>query len=350
MSSGARQKTLLDIQLLIEEKSYKRQQPLILFDGTRATKLSHNLKLTQLSEMSHWLSPKDLNKEVLQDPDWLVEETPGVAWLGEAMRIGNHTKAIFRLRSRSNMLLVGTSEETIFGILGGILLSLIHCYEPLHAEFQIIDLSSADNSWTEMFVIFQDAFAQYFPVTLGKRFPKPETQIMRAEIILQNIYTEFERRQQQRKDNPDEINQGASIFFVCAIGGLNRFQNLRPVAGRRGEEISPDAEKLVKLVSSGPELGIHTIVWVDDMKTFFKVTPDSKAWLTHFDLRVGLRMPENDSRQLLSENYAHNLPRLRAYFRDESTTTGMEKFKPYSVPSAQEIINYSERLKQRCLG
>lgn len=349
MSPSARQKILLRIQSVAVEKSYKRQQPLILFDGTRPTKLSHNRQLTQLSEMPHWLSPKNLNKEVFQEPDWLVEETPGVAWLGEAMQIGNHTKAIFRRRPRSNMLLVGSSEETIFGILSGIVLSFIHCYEPRKVEFQIIDLFSPNNNWAEMFVLFRDAFTQYFPIMLGKRFPKPEKQIVQSEIILQNIYTEFERRQQQLNNNPNEISQGASIFFVCAIGGLNRFQNLRPVAGRRSEELSPDAEKLVKLVAKGPELGIHTIVWVDDMKTFFKVTPDSKAWLTHFDLRVGLKMPQNDSRELLGENYAHNLPRLRAYFKDESTTTGMEKFKPYSVPSTQEIIDSSERLKQRCL-
>lgn len=68
----------------------KRSQPLILFNGTRPTKLNHNRQLMQLSQMSGWLSLAELNKQVIKEPDWLVEETPRVACLGEAMRIGNH--------------------------------------------------------------------------------------------------------------------------------------------------------------------------------------------------------------------------------------------------------------------
>jgi len=337
------------IQSTVTERQYKRLEPLILFNGSRATRLSQNRQLRQLSEMSQWLSLKDLNKKVIQEEDWIVPETPGVAWLGEAMKIGEHTKAIFRRRPRSNMLLVGTSEEMIFGILGGILLSLVHCYEPKTAQFNIIDLSLTDNDypWAEMSMKFRDAFTRYFPTVVGKRFPEPDQEILRAEDVLQQTYQEFERRQKQRDENPDELNLGQSLFFVYAIGGLNRAQNLRPVMGRRSEEASPDAQKLFDLISKGAELGIHTILWLDDLKTFLKVTGDNRSWLTHFDLRVGLTMPGDDSRLLLGESYAQNLPRLRAYFRDDSQVTGLEKFKPYAVPTVQDIAEYSKHLATR---
>jgi DNA segregation ATPase FtsK/SpoIIIE, S-DNA-T family len=40
---------------------------------------------------------------------------------------------------------------------------------------------------------------------------------------------------------------------------------------------------------------------------------------------------------------------LRAYFHDEATASGLEKFKPYAVPSTEEMHEYSKRFKQRSL-
>lgn len=349
MSAIIRRNALLHIQSVARDKHYKRPEPLILFNGTQATKLNRNRQLVQLSGMPNWLPLRELNKQVIQEADWSLEETPGVAWLGEAMRIGNHTQAIFRRRPRSNMLLVGTSEETIFGILSGILMSLVHCYEPQKAQFRIIDLSQQDEEkyQAQMLVAFRDTFGKYFPVSIGKRFPNPEDKIQRAEDILQQTYGEFERRKKLRDDNPDEMNLGQSLFFVCAVGGLSRAQNLRPIMGSRNEEPSPDAKNLMTLLSQGPELGIHTILWLESMKTFLKMTADNRSSLTHFDLRIGLTIPGDDSRLLLGETSAQNLPRLRAYFHDEAKVAGLEKFKPYAVPSVEEITEYGNRFKQR---
>jgi hypothetical protein len=228
---------------------------------------------------------------------------------------------------------------------------LVHCYQPQTAEFQIIDLSipneEDENDWSQMTTTLRDQFSTHFPTGLGKRFPNTEQEIVRAEMTLQKVYQEFERRQQMREQNPDEMNFGASLFFVCAIGGLNRAQNLRPVVGKRGDEMSSDAQNLLALVSKGSELGIHTILWMDSTKSFLQMFGDSRAAFTHFDLRVGLTMPPDDSRQLLGESYAQNLPRLRAYFHDVAIAAGLEKFKPYAIPSTQEIQGYGQRLNQR---
>ncbi len=351
MSATIRRNALLQIQSVAGDKHYKRPEPLILFNGTQATKLNRNRQLIQLSGMSNWLPLRELNKQVIQQADWSLEETPGVAWLGEAMRIGNHTQAIFRRRPRSNMLLIGTSEETIFGILGGILISLVHCRQPNTVQFRIMDLSQQDeeNHQGKMLVSFRDTFGKYFPVSIGKRFPNPEDKIQRAEDILQQTYAEFERRKKLRDDNPNEMNLGQSLFFVCAIGSLSRAQHLRPIMGSRNEEPSPDAKNLITLLSQGPELGIHTILWLESMKTFLKMTAENRSSLTHFDLRIGLTMPGDDSRSLFGETSAQNLPRLRAYFHDEAAAAGLEKFKPYAVPSVQEITGYGHRFKQRSL-
>ncbi|AMW29886.1 FtsK/SpoIIIE domain-containing protein [Arthrospira platensis] len=351
ISAQERSNALVNIQEIVNQNHYQRSEPLILFNGSRPTKLSHNRQLVKLSDMTEWLSLKELNKQVIKEPDWVVQETPGIAWLGEPMRIGDHTKAIFRRRPRNNMMIVGSSEEIVLGIIGGILMSLIHCYQPQKARFMIADLSipDEDNDWTEMTINFRNAFNSYFPTQIAKRFADPDCQVIKAETLLNETYEEFERRLKQREENPDQNpdDLGDSLFFVYAVGGLNRSQNLRPVMGHRSEEPSEDAERLLKLISQGSELGIHTIFWLEDMKTFLKLTGDNRSWLTHFDLRVALNMPGDDSRLLLGEVHAEKLPRLRAYFRDDSATAGLEKFKPYAVPTKEEIGEYCHNFEQR---
>jgi S-DNA-T family DNA segregation ATPase FtsK/SpoIIIE len=344
-----RRKALLYIQEIATQKNYQRPEPLILFNGSRATQLDHNRQLMQLIKFNHWLCPLELNKQIIKEPDWLLEETPGVGWLGEAMRIGDHTEVIFRRRSRSNLMILGSLEEIAFGIVSGLLLSLVHTYEPQKAEFQIIDLSQENEQtpWHQMSMTFRRHFSQYFPITLGKRVADLGQKVNRAEVILQNVYAEMERRKKQRTDNPDMINLDASLFFVYAIGGLNRAQNLRPIEGNRGEERSEDAKKFLTLIAQGPELGIHTILWLDSLKTWSQFTVDNRAALTHFDLRVAMNMPAEDSRNFLGETLAQNLPRVMAYFCDKATGGNLEKFKPYAVPSHQAFKQYSQSFQNR---
>jgi len=360
VTSDERQKALKFIQATATQRAYRRpdDDPLILFNGTRSTKLGNNSQLVSLSKMENWLSLSALNKQVVKEPDWSPQEFPGVAWLGEAMRIGNHTQAIFRRRPRSNMLLVGSSEETVFGILGGILNSLVHSYQPRKAEFQILDLSQPseeddENYWAKMNIHFRDTFSTFYPITVGKRFPDSENQIVRAESILQSVYTEFEQRKKKRDTDPDDLNLGASLFFVCAIGGLSRALNLRPIIGKRDKEMSEDAKKLMAIVSQGSELGIHIILWLDSTKSFLDLFGDSRSALTHFDLRVGLAMmPEDEARTLLGEKIpiqgvSPQARRIRACYHDEATATKPENFKGYAVPSLQEMTEYSQRFEQR---
>lgn len=349
ISSEERYNALSYIKSIAEQNNYQRSEPLVVFNGSQPTNLNQNRQLKQLSEIPQWLSLKDLNKQVLKEEDWIVQEAPSIAWLGEAMRIGNHTKAIFSSSPGSNMLLVGSSEEIIFGILSGILVSLVHSRKPETAQFKIIDLSipDEDNYWTEMTTHFRDCFSSYFSIQVAKRFPDQEQQILKSTTLLREVYEELESRLNKCNENPDEQDFGETIFFIYAIGSLKQARNLLPKMGSRNrEELSEDAEKLSELISQGSELGIHTILWVEDLKTFLKMTADDRSWLTHFDLRVGLTMSESDSRLMFGETYAQKLQRMRAYFYDHASNY-LEKFKPYAVPTKEELSSYSQQFQKR---
>lgn len=340
ISREERIKALKSIREIAKRTDYQRTRPLTLFNGARLTKLNHNLKLEELSKKitdnQRWLTSKEL-KDLVEERDWFAQEHPGVAWLGEAMRIGNHTKAIFRRRASSNMLMIGTSEETIFGILSGMLISLVHCYQPKQAQFNIIDLSISDedNSWADMSQNFRDSFNSLFDITLGKRFPDEDKQqkSIEAEEVLTKTYDEFIKRKETRDKNPNEKQSNPSLFFVFALGDLNRGQQMKLKSTGTGfsSSLSSNAEKLLEIVSQGSELGIHTILWIDNKKTFDKLTANqASSWLDHFALRVALRMSGADSQTFLVDTYAKNLGDLRAYLYNELTSS-LEKFKPYEV-------------------
>jgi DNA segregation ATPase FtsK/SpoIIIE, S-DNA-T family len=334
-----------------ETSHYQRPQPLTLFQGNRPSKISQNGQLLRLAKLDNWLTSSALNKQIIHSQDWITQEHPAALWLGEAMRIGHHTHAILRRRARSNMLLIGQSEQSIFGILSGALLSLVHIYQPTKAEFHIIDLSQTDDdeALAEMTNTFRQSFQDLYPIKLGKRFPDSAQSIKRSEAILTELHEELQRRKQIRDADPDAMDFGPSVFFVAAIGALNRAQNLRPVAGKRSDEMSPDAQKLQEIVTIGPELGIHTILWFDNAKTFQQLCAESspRNLLMQFDCRAVLHLPGEDSRLFLGEPIAEKLPALRAYYYDAGLSVGFEKFKPYAIPSASEIQQYANNLKQR---
>jgi DNA segregation ATPase FtsK/SpoIIIE, S-DNA-T family len=352
-STGERKKALRKIQETVQATGYQRPptDQLVVFDGRHPTRLKNNGLLTVLASADNWLSPADI-KDVVNEANWRVRDFPSIAWVGEAMQIGYHSRAIFRRRSRSNMLLVGNIEENIFGILGGVMTSLVCSHQPQKAEFHIIDLSDEDDRgshWSSMSLDFREAFSTYFPITIAKDFADSDRKIVKASTTLQNIHTEFERRKQLREADPDTTNFGASIFFVAAIGTLERLNSLRPTVDNRGNpDMSDDAKKLIAIASQGAELGIHLILWVEGIKTLNQLfAGKERISLSNFDLRVGLTMPTDDSRALFNETLAASLTRLRAYFKDEATAANLEKFKPYAVPSKQEFATYANYLEQK---
>ena len=250
------------------------------------------------------------------------------------------------------MLLIGQSESNIFGMISGALLSLIHIHAPTHAEFHLIDLSQTDDDETlsTLTTTFTTAFQTLYPIKLGKRLPDPDQEIKRSEKILEELHTTLQTRKQIRDADPDAMNFGPSIFFIAAIGALSRAQYLRPIAGPRNtDEISPQAKQLQELITLGPELGIHTLLWLDNATTFQQLCAyiSPRTLLSQFDCRAVLKLPAEDSRFFLGETIAQNLPSLRGYFYDASLSSGFEKFKPYAIPTLTEITQTAEKLQQR---
>lgn len=330
-----------------QSSGFQRSAPTVVFNGVQAAQLKHNSELKALADCERWLSLKELNQQYLHEKDWISLENPRATWLGESMRIGRQVRAIFRRRPRNHLLLIGSTESEIFGMLGGLLIGLVHTYSPDSVAFQIADLALSEEEVAELTPIFRDAFATQFDIAIGKRFAEPHRDIARAEIIWQQVIEEFDRRQTIRQNDTDAMDFGKSLFFIFALGNLSQMDCFRPVAGRMGDEMSPDAKKLLEIASRGSELGIHIVLWLSDFKAFQQLFGGNRAALGNFDLRVALKMTDRDSQDFLGESIAKNLRDSQAYFTDASTPDTPEKFRPYAVltPAA---INAHAHVLERC--
>jgi DNA segregation ATPase FtsK/SpoIIIE, S-DNA-T family len=346
IDSTARRTAMQSILQVSRDRDFHRATPTYVFNGIQAAQLKHNSKLNALAQCDFWLPLKELNKQYLHEKDWIPLEHPCATWLGESMRIGRQVCAIFRRRPRNHFLMIGRAESEIFGILGAMLTGLVHTCSPDDIAFKIADLALSEEDVADLMPTFKDYFANYFEVTLGKRFPDSDRQIVRADEIWQQVEEEFDRRQEIRKSDSDATDFGKSVFFVLALGNLSQMDRFRPVAGNRNEELSRDAKKLLEIAEKGSELGIHMLLWLNDFKAFHQLF-GGKTALTHFDLRVAFKMNGVDSKDFIGENHAENLRDFQAYFKDASNPDYPDKFRSYKILSAERIASYAHTLEQR---
>jgi hypothetical protein len=82
----------------------------------------------------------------------------------------------------------------------------------------------------------------------------------------------------------------------------------------------------LKILKEGPQKNIHTILWVDNFRTFQLHYP---GLLSLFNLRVGFTMPNEDSVLFMEEPDGSQISENNAVF----SYNGNQKFRPYQMPS-----------------
>ena len=332
-----------------QQSSLARSTQTFIFNGIRNARLQDNTELLKLFQCNRWMDFKEINQSVLQERRWTSLEQPCATWVGESMRIGRHVRLVLKRRSRCNLAIIGGSEYEIFGILGSLLLGLVYACPPEQISFQIIDLSLSEEEDLPVLDNFTRHFKDIFQVNFGKRFitANDDRNTVKADVVWQLVCEEFSKRVQMRSENPDMLDFGKTVFFIFALGSLSQMDRFRPVAGRIGDEMSPDAKKLLEIVSQGPELGIKVVLWLGDVKSLQTLFANNRSALSNFDHRICLRLNDRDSQDFLGENIAKHLKDTQAYYNDISTPDIPEKFRTYAHLSDQEIEKYAQNLKTR---
>jgi len=240
-------------------------------------------------------------------------------WLGDPNAIKGPTEVRFPPASGSNLLIAGQHPDAAFAMMTAAILSLAARRTPDEVRFVILDGGGHD-----------PAFAAYFDDLLDAVPHRVDRYDLRA---VPDAVAELAGE----VSGDEERDESAPRIYVIAFG-LQRLRMLR-----RGDEYAvsfsddePEStgEQFATLLTDGPPVNVHTIVWSDTVTNLMRVL-DRRA-LREFDVRVLFQMSAADSSELIDSSAANLLGLHNALLAVESQGT-FEKFRPYAIPDRETM-------------
>lgn len=307
LEEDARRDLLQGLRTKLEQSQRPIPAPAIVFDGKAPVEFESN---GELAKMIHC---KDYSKK----------RRVAKAWLGEQIAIAPHVFARFQRQSRANLLLVGQGEVEASTMMLTAILSLASQQAPSQASFTVVNLSHEDAEWHHLPKILADS------VPHAVRLPG----LRDLGQTIADVAHEVDRR----SENAGTVS-GSSLYLI--IMGMHRARKLR----MDDDTKSPAAESLAAILSDGPEVGVHTLVWLDTLMNFGRIF--ERRTLGEFDMRVALQMGEDASFALINRTLASKLGKQRAYYYEEEMDL-LQKFRPYSQLSEQQIVKLGRKLSRK---
>ncbi len=326
-----------------EEWPTERRFATVVFDGREQPNFVENpqvVKLVRLpkrptAEAWRLIAIAAANDQGFSVPDWYQGERPVALWLGQELNVHGQARIVLRRRAMENLLLVGENLGVTYGILAGIICSVVINGEPESVRLWIADRSLPGTPWEGML----DNVNQQVLLPLSYQIERTR-EARQATAWLGSWIAELDRRASL---DEAELQQQPTWIFIVA--GADRIPQLARATSNYGSPIdSPDGEKLRALYTRGPTLGLHLIL------TFPSAGPLKqcldRSQLEHFKHRVVTQMGEADSFLLLGNDQAAKLQRgdVRPLFAIHHDQTGgsTTKFKPYTVDAQ---MPWSEQLR-----
>jgi hypothetical protein len=287
----------------------------IIFEGNNLARLEECKPLNDLINASNWPEKSKVNE----------------AFLGEPIAIRQPTAARFRRQGGSHLLIVARDESQGTGMLASSVISLAIQQQPADARFFIVDLSSADSPWANLFEDLAGLLPHYIQV-FGRRD---------LQGLLKKLATQINERL--------EAQWGGEQTLYLVIQGLQRARDLRVELSSYAEDeedSSTPNELLVKILREGPDVGVHALMWCDTYPNVARIL--SGRVMAELGQRVATAMSGDDSSQLLDDMAASKLDKPhRAIFYDEEHPGYLEKFRPYAIPESRWVEQITETLRAR---
>ncbi len=327
LTDERRERYLGDLRKLADRRTDIPHLERIVFDGNQAADPALNPLLTEM------LDAGTINGQELVAP---------LAWLGDAIAIKDPTAAIFRRQGGANMLIAGQREDLGTSLLAMSIVSLAAEHDP-HPGGSL--------GRAARFVIMEPAIAEEKPdlmlSQLAEHLPHEIEVAGRLGVAeaLSALAVEVKRRLDE------QVLDGEAVFLV--VRDLGRFRELRKADGDFGfggfgeEKKAGPADNFLMILRDGPTVGIHVIVWCDSL-TNLQRTFDRGA-IKEFELRVLFQMSSSDSSTLVDSPAASKLGPNRGLFIHEETGT-LEKFRPYSFPSPDWLVELAGKMRARPQG
>ncbi|MGF1788677.1 hypothetical protein L4D00_23040 [Photobacterium swingsii] len=297
----------------------------ILLDGSGQPELHDNPQLAQL--LNHGARPSEQawtqfantspHLGGLGEKEWYSVESPAVFWLGQELNIHGHANVILRRRPHEHILITGESNEARLGMMSAVLAQLSMNFAPAQYQAVVYERSIKGSPWHGAMSSSVPSQANIAVVEKAREF----------EEKIAEIHGQLEQR---RGLYEDEVGELPSIFIFC--NDFQRATELQMTAGKFGvNEPSDTAKKLIQILESGAEFGVHLVIASDSVRALQKVL--NRHDIDNVRHKVALQMSEDDSFSLLKVRSASQLQidgknPVNALYVDH-TQNRPNHFKPY---------------------
>ncbi|RCW19803.1 FtsK/SpoIIIE family protein [Ciceribacter lividus] len=260
-------------------------------------------------------------------------------WLGEPVSLDDPVSASFAPQAGRNMLVISRDEAQGTNVILSSLASMAAQLTPRDLKLHIVDLTTADAAWADFPEALRDAMPHAISIC-GRHGMRELLLELRNEVIVRH------KKADARSDTASEFGQRT----VLAIIGAHRARDLRQDDEPTSIFAEPDADAapsaalcLKEIVAEGPDVGMHTLLWLDSYANFERIF--DRRVLSEFGVRVSASLPERDSQTLYDSLVAAQIDRPNRMVKYDDDLVGVHAlFRPYTINAESDLWDLSATL------
>jgi S-DNA-T family DNA segregation ATPase FtsK/SpoIIIE len=276
-----------------------------VFEGLAQPRLLDNPRLAALAALPSAPKPEELERFVKRPvaeggagvAEWYAAEHPRIAWVGQEFNVRGYADLKLKRKAHDNIAIVGNNANARHGLLLSVLTSLALNLEGRHNQFVLIDRTPRGSPWEKV----APAWSEHVARAVGANC-RLVTNAAAAEEALRELEAELDARRAL-----DDFARGARPSVFVALLEPDRLDALARKVDPYGVPAeSPSGARLRRLFTEGPAVGIHVILSVGSGRALVALIELRKG-VPHFDHRLLLQMPEDESGDLTGKRTAATL-------------------------------------------
>ena len=263
--------------------------------------------------------------------------------IGEPLRLINNMRMLFKSKHSSNMLVIGNDEHKArtlftFATLSMVLhkLSVNDYKKPKHPNIYLFDYAPLEDYYEKDVLLelsrMLPSFVKY--VTFDD-----------ANDVIGDLYSEFTRREKKEAKQEDTYMLVYGLQRARDLRSNNIYQSKSNVddfdefgSNTRQQLSVKPFEMFLNLLQRGAAIGINSLVWEDNFKTFMTHYANM---LSNFDMRIAFTMPDDDSINFIEEPNGSKITDNGAVY----SYNGNHKFRPYKKPDINWLTQLCNKIE-----
>ena len=263
--------------------------------------------------------------------------------IGEALKLVNNMRMVFKNKASSNMLVIGNDEQK-----ARILFTFASISMALHK------LSANGYRRVEKTPIYlldyapiEDFYEKDVLIELAKMLPHYIKYVPfdDANDVLAELYANFTQREKGFAEKEDTyllvygLQRARDLRSNNIYQAKNNLDDFDEFGSSATQQLSVKPhEMFMNILQRGATVGINSLVWEDNFKVFMAHYANM---LSNFDMRIAFTMADEDSINFIEEPNGSKIGENGAVY----SYNGNQKFRPYKKPDIDWLIKICERIE-----